>query len=269
MPSRTSWQNILNALMNFIRRGQQFVTSYGLGTAISTVPTLSPTSTPPGTPLVLEKAEPVVKPVVEKGARLVLGSDVLAGERPTPPTTPAATKGTPTQETKSGTTVSSAVIQAPAKVSAPARSSETTLPGQVSPTATATEITKTAVGETAKRPETAPSPARIVSSPPTGAGLIPTPPTPVGLGGGTPTPTEAPRVGGITATPPIGAGTIPTPPSPVRSETVIPISQIIQQLLASEPERKMAELPLPEEITERGKIRPRRFEEVLSELITR
>jgi hypothetical protein len=220
-------------------------------------------------------------PVVETGLGRVLGpiGAILipnpvkapeAAEGFIPSATPAGIKGgIPTQETKPGTTVSSAVIQAPTRVSGPAKGSETTLPGQVSPTATATEIIRPTMGAETIRPGTTAAPARIVSSPPTGAGLIPTPPTPVSLGGGAPLPTETPRVGGITGTLPTGSGTIPTPPSPARPETIIPISQIIQQLLASEPERRMVELPLPEEITERGRVRPRRFEEVFSDLITK
>jgi hypothetical protein len=260
-----NWQTVLRAIVNALGMTGKQAERTGLAVASKAAP-------------VLERAAPILESGLGRALGVVGGilmpTKVAApAEQPTPPTTPASIKGgTPTQETKTGTTVSSAVIQAPARVSGPARGSETTLPGQVSPTATATEIIRPTViteGAETRRTETTAMPARVVSTPPTGAGLIPTPPTPVGLGGGSPLTTETPRVGGITATPPTGEGTIPTPPSPVRPETVIPISQIIQQLLATEPERRMAELPLPEEITERGRVRPRRFEEVLSELITR
>ncbi len=257
-----NWQTVLRAIVNSLANVGRQAERTGLAMATRAAP-------------VLERTVPIVESGLGRalgvvGALLTPTKVAAPAGQPTPPTTPAGVKGgTPTQEAKLGTTVSSAVIQAPARVSGPARGSEATLSGQVSPTVTAAEITRPTTGSETRRPETTPEPARIVSAPPTGTGLIPTPPTLVSLGGGAPTPTEATRVGGITATPPTGGETIPTPPSPARPETVIPISQIIQQLLASEPERRMAELPLPEEITERGRVRPRRFEEVLSELITR
>jgi hypothetical protein len=257
-----NWQTVLRAIINALGTVGRQAEKTGLAMVRQAAP-------------VLERAAPIVESGLGRalgvvGSILIPTKVAAPAEQLTPPTTSAGIKGgTPTQETKSGTTVSSAVIQAPARVSGPAGGSETTLPGQVSPTATATEIIRPTMGAETIRPETVAAPARIVSTPPTGAGVIPTPPTPVSLGGGAPLPTEAPRVGGVTATPPTGAGTIPTPPSPARPETIIPISQIIQQLLASEPERRMAELPLPEEITERGRVRPRRLEEVLSDLITR
>lgn len=65
---------------------------------------------------------------------------------------------------------------------------------------------------------------------------------------------------------PTGGSGIPVPPSPVKEIPAVPISQVIEQILRGE-EKPTAEFPLPEPIEERGKPRPRRIEEVLSELI--
>ncbi len=156
----------------------------------------------------------------------------------------------PRQESKTSTKVSPDVILATTRVSTPEKPAvatpvsprvevkvpETTiLPGEITQTLTARterEITE---------------PARVI------------PPSPTGVIRG---------VGGV-PTPPVSGESIPTPPSPVRPEAILrePLSQIIEKLVVPEEQRRLVELPLPEAIEERARMRRDWVDELILRLL--
>lgn len=221
--------------------------------------------------LILAASTPMAKKISGREAvvggvspAIVSGKEKLGGveaktEKPTTLISPTVitsdTKrsSTPTQAPKTpDTRVSSAVITS-------------VLPGNTTPSETA-RITPSKIVE---QPQiSAPSPVVSGATTPTARveteRVVPSAPTPtITPSASVPTETGKGIVPGFI---PTSGGGIPVPPSPVKEIPAVPISQVIEQVLRGE-KKPTAEIPIPEPIEERGRQRPKRIEEILSELI--
>lgn len=221
--------------------------------------------------LILAASTPIAKKIFGREAvmggvtpAIVSGKEKLSGveakaEKPTTPISPTIitsdTRGsaTPTQTPKTtDTRVSSTVITS-------------LLPGSTTPSETA----RIAPSKMVEQPQVGVSSPAVggVPKPITGGEtgrVVPSAPTPT-ITPSAGAPTEAGR-GIVPGFVPMGGGGIPVPPSPVKEIPAVPISQVIEQILRGE-KKSTAEIPIPEPIEERGRPRPRRIEEILSELI--